>query len=229
MIIFENTPYREDKNLIEAYNSFMELLPEDGWALFRDADTLFLDPFYGEIISRAIQNNEDAGCFTCLTNRIGNKVQLHNEYEGDDIKKHREIAEKIKQKNYNTYDLFNFDVDSGSTLSGMLMVLSKKAWKEIGGFKRSTITSASPRKRSSNSNILGVDNQLHKDLHANGIELKIIKEMYIYHWYRGGGTDKDHLKPNTKYEHNKNNKSVKKSSGSNAKKFVENRHRRKKR
>lgn len=230
MIIFENTPYREDKDLIKAYNSFMEVLPEDGWALFRDADTLFLDPFYGEVINRAIRNNPDAGCFTCLTNRIGNNFQLHDEYTGDDITIHRTIAERIKAENYNCYDNFSFDIKSGSTLSGMLMVINKSTWQKIRGFKKSTIKEHA-RGGMISSNILGVDNQLHKDLHNNNIKLKIIKEMYIYHWYRGGDkTKKDHLKANTKYVHvppttkdaDENKKAV---PLSNTKKFIERRRR----
>lgn len=188
MQIFENTPYREDKNLIKAYNSFMELLPDDGWALFRDADTLFLDSYYGEIIVRAIRNNPDAGCFTCLTNRIGNKKQLHDEYTGDDINTHRKIAQKIKKANHGQYEEMPFSLGpTPQTLSGMLFVLSKDSWKKINGLKKSTI-------HQSSSNILGVDNQLHKDLYANNIKTKIIKELYIYHWYRGGTKNIDHLR-----------------------------------
>lgn len=189
MKIFENTPYREDKNLIKAYNSFMELLPDDGWALFRDADTLFLDSFYGEIINRAIRNNPNTGCFTCITNRIGSKLQLYDEYSGDDITIHRKIAEQIKKKNYSKYQDLPFSLTpTPQTLSGMLFVLNKQSWKKIGGFKKSTIHSKT------SSNILGVDNQLHKDLHNNNIKTKIIKELYIYHWYRGGTKNTDHLK-----------------------------------
>jgi GT2 family glycosyltransferase len=189
MLIFENTPYRKDKNLIKAYNSFMEIIPHGGWALFRDGDTLFLDPFYGEIIENAIHNNPDTGCFTCLTNRIGNKKQLHSEYSGDDIKIHRNIAKKLRNKNKGKYEEMPFRLGNNpQTLSGMLFVLSKDAWKQIGGFKQSTI-------HKNKSNILGVDNQLHKDLHENNIKIKIIKELYIYHWYRGGGSkDIGHLK-----------------------------------
>ena len=43
--IFENRIYRQDKDLIKGYNSFMELLPNDGWAAFVDADILYLDSF----------------------------------------------------------------------------------------------------------------------------------------------------------------------------------------
>lgn len=182
--IFENTPYRSDKNLIIAYNSFMELLPEDGWALFRDADTLFLDSFYGEIINNAILENPDTDCFTCLTNRIGNVRQLHNEYNGDDIVKHREIANKLRvQHTSKCDDMTNF---KGGMLSGMLFILSKKAWSKIGGFKEF---------KTGHSKILGVDNKLHMDLTEGGFKTKIIKGLYIYHWYRGGDMkDITHLK-----------------------------------
>jgi len=192
-IIFENTPFRIDKNLIIAYNSFMELLPDEGWALFRDSDTLFLDSFYGEVFERAIRNNPDTGCFTCLTNRIGNKKQLHNEYSGDDIAIHRTISDKLKKHNYNTYEQLSFRPEKSEALSGMVILLSKKAWKEIGGFKKSTLSNHSPRDK--NLNILGVDNQLHKDLNNKRIPLTLIKEMYLYHWYRGGDSqNNDHLK-----------------------------------
>jgi hypothetical protein len=213
--IFENTPYREDKNLIKAYNSFMELLPDNGWALFRDADTIFLDSFFGEIINRAIRNNPNTGCFTCVTNRIGNKAQLHDEYSGDDISTHRKIAEKIKKKNYSKYENLEFSLNASNpkTLSGMLIVLSKDAWKRIGGFKMSTL-----RLPTQPSYILGVDNQLHKDLHKHNINVKIIKELYIYHWYRGGTTNIDHLQPPKKNTVPPSHKQVQSLT---AKKFLE--------
>jgi len=172
--IFENTPYRLDKDLITAYNEFMELLPDNSWALFRDADTLFLDSFYGEILYKAIENNPNTGCFTCLTNRIGCEYQLYNEYKGDDINQHRLIANKIKTLNNNKYTSIN---NKKQPFSGMLMLLNKTIWNKIGGFKQY---------KKLDSKILGVDNQLFYDLIDNNIEVKIINELYIYHWYRGG-------------------------------------------
>ena len=179
--LFENTPYRRDKDLVKAYNSFMELLPDDGWALFRDADTLFLDSFYGETILKAIEDNPDTDCFTCLTNRIGCPIQKHSEYKGDDIIKHREIANKLKSVKP---EYINFPKDS-TLMSGMLFVLSKKAWDKIGGLKKHPNV---------NNNILGVDNKLHLDLLKNKFKIKVIKNLYIYHWYRGGNmSDTKHL------------------------------------
>lgn len=191
IVIFENTPYRLDKNLVKAYNSFMELLPDGSWGLFRDADTLFLDSMYGEVLVRAIKNNPTTGCFTCLTNRINNPQQLHSEYSGDGIRKHRAISNVIKKKNANQYKNIIYD-DSNPTgiisMSGMMLLLSKDAWNIVGGFKPSTL-------RTDNRNTLGVDNQLHLDLHINNIPVKLISEMYIYHWYRGGNKNSDrHLR-----------------------------------
>ena len=122
--LFENTPYRKDKNLIKAYNSFMELLPDNSWALFRDADTLFLDPFYGELIYNAIEENPDTDCFTCVTNRIGCLKQKHDEYGGDDIRIHRKIAEEIRIKNKSKYIDFN-TTGPPNIMSGMVFILSK--------------------------------------------------------------------------------------------------------
>lgn len=179
--IFENTPYRVDKDLIKSYNSFMELLPADGWAVFRDGDTLFLDSFYGELIVNAIKENPDTDCFTCLTNRIGNIRQLHSEYVGDDIIKHRQIAKKLREK----YGSTCIDFSKGA-LSGMLFVLSKSSWEKIGGFKEF---------KPGYSKMLGVDNKLHSDLFKNGFKTKIIRGLYIYHWYRGGNIHQtNHLK-----------------------------------
>ena len=183
--IFENTPYRSDKNLVIAYNSFMELLPPDGWALFRDADTLFLDKFYGQTIENVIKENPDTDCFTCLTNRIWCSKQLYNEYKGDDITKHREIAIKLKKKHGTNCEDFS-NPTPPYYFSGMVMILSKKSWEKIGGFKEY---------KPNYGNFLGVDNKLHIDLTKHGFKTKIIKGLYVYHWYRGpDNIDTEHLK-----------------------------------
>lgn len=180
--IFENTPYNSEKNLIKSYNSFMELLPNDAWALFRDGDTLFLDSFYGTLIEEAIINNPDTDFFTCMTNRIYCSYQKHEEYLGDDVRKHRIISNNLKEKHKGVYlDITN----ETKKISGMVMVLSKKSWLKIGGFKEFS---------NGYGNMLGVDNKLHIDLKDNGFKLKLIKGLYVYHWYRGGIKDDSHLK-----------------------------------
>lgn len=177
--IYENTPYNNEKDLVKAYNSFMELIPEDGWALFRDADTLFLDSHYNELFENAILNYPDTHCFTALTNRINNKFQLHDEYKGDDINIHRKIASKLKEKN--GYECEELALPY--YLSGFCILIKKSLWKKIKGFKT----------WNNKSKILGVDNKLHKDLIEHNESIKVIKGLYMYHWYRGGTTNKTHL------------------------------------
>ncbi len=184
MTLFENTPYRSDKDLIQAYNSFMELLPKNSWALFRDADTLFLDSFYGQHIIDAIEQNPNTGCFTCLTNRIGQPAQLHNEYKGDDITIHRQISHKLKQLNGLSYK--TFVGTKYNLMSGMVMVIKKETWENIGGFKEWSL---------GHSKILGVDNKLHLDLEKHNYDVKVLTGLYVYHWYRGGDMyDTKHLR-----------------------------------
>tara|TARA_B100000963_G_scaffold85829_1_gene73441 strand:- start:2475 stop:3929 length:1455 start_codon:yes stop_codon:yes gene_type:complete len=198
-VLFENTPYRTDLDLIKSYNSFMKLLPDDGWAVFRDGDTLFLDSYYGKVIEEAIKENPDTDCFTCYTNRVGCEWQVYNEYDGDDIVKHRTISNKIK----NIYSGEYLDVTNREDfyMSGVVMILSKKAWKKIGGFKEWS---------SKKGRTLGIDNRLYIDLRNNGFKIKLIKGLYIYHWYRGGNKeDKSHLTLNNHVITNKKPKNQK--------------------
>jgi len=178
--IYENTPYNNEKDLVKAYNSFMELIPDDGWALFRDADTLFLDYHYNELFENAIVDNPDTFCFTCVTNRLNNKKQVYEEYKGDDIKTHRAIAIKLRKKYGHSCEILPLP----PTLGGFCILLKKSVWKKIGGFKY----------WNSKSKILGVDNKLHEDLGKHNEPVKIIKGLYMYHWYRGGDyKNKTHL------------------------------------
>ena len=178
--IYEHTPYNNEKDLVKAYNEFMELIPSNGWALFRDADTLFLDYHYNELFENAIVDNPNTFCFTCVTNRLNNKKQVYDEYKGDDIKIHREIAIKLRKKYGHSCEILPLP----PTLGGFCILLKKSVWKKIGGFKY----------WNSKSKILGVDNKLHEDLGKHNEPVKIIKGLYMYHWYRGGDyKNKTHL------------------------------------
>jgi len=178
--IYENTPYNNEKDLVKAYNSFMKLIPDNSWALFRDADTLFLDSHYNELFEQAIINNPNTFCFTGVTNRINNKKQLYDEYKGDDISIHRKIAEKLRKKYGHSCEKLTHP----NYLSGFCILIKKSVWKKINGFKP----------WNSKSKILGVDNKLHKDLIDQNESIKVIKGLYMYHWYRGGDHEnKAHL------------------------------------
>ena len=186
--IFEFTPFRRDKNIITAYNNFMELLPEDGWAVLRDADLMWLDSYYGVQIIKAIEDNPNVGALTITVNRIGNRLNQHYSiYLEDDIIIHRKIAAKIKKKFEGVY--LDWNHETGELLNGMVMIVSKKVWKKVRGFKEWL---------PNYSKILGVDTKFHKDLLANNLDVKVIKGIYAYHWYSGfneiSGRNINHLK-----------------------------------
>jgi GT2 family glycosyltransferase len=182
MRLIENTPFNEEKDLAKAYNDFMELLPYDtDWAFFRDADTLFLDSFYGKHMLNIIRENPEYSCITGCTNRIGSPALLHDEYEGDDITIHRRISSNMKLLHGNMVTTLDYVADV-STLSGMCFAINKGAWKKSGGF------------RSGVNGMVGVDNNIHLDLINSGSKVGLAKGFYIYHWYRGGNKlDNKHL------------------------------------
>jgi len=176
MKIYENTPWSDDKNLATAYNEFMELVPNDSWVLFRDADTMILDPFYGTILRLIIETYPEASCFSAVTNRIGSPILHHNEYTGDDIVEHKRICDNLlHNKGYHCSEMPY--VEGKSTLSGFFFLIKKSAWEKVGGFKNY---------KGARSNMLGVDNMIHKDLEAHGLKTMVMNGVYVYHWYRGG-------------------------------------------
>ena len=186
--IFENVPFRKDKDLITAYNDFMELLPEDAYAVFKDADAMYLTPTYGLDIIKAIEDNPEVGCFTCKTNRIGNfRNQIHHVTDSDDIEVHRKIADKMQKKNQGQYTKWNHT--TRELLNGMFIVLSKKAWRKMG-----KVVIWEP----GYSKILGVDCAIHRSLLQNNMDVVTIESLYIYHYYSGfngrEGRDVSHLK-----------------------------------
>lgn len=176
-------PYDFDKDLCNAYNRHMRLLPNtEDWAIFIDHDAIWTTYDWKKIIAQYIERYPEYSCFTCLTNRIGNPRQLA---EGaptcNDYAKHREFGKLLATAP--EFVLEDFTHPTPNHLSGVVIVLHKSAWQQIGGFKP----------WSQNSNILGVDSALHRDLEAHNLKTGIMKNLYVYHWYRGGSKDKSHL------------------------------------
>lgn len=174
--IYYFTPFALDKNLGRAYNESMALLPkDDDWGVLMDGDTMFLHPNYGQIIANAIKVFPKTAMFTCLTNRVGNRWQLYTGKMDEDpnILNHKQNAIDCLRK-------FRLQCPEVSDIvSGMLMIMQKKTWKQFN-FK---------------DGLLGVDNDLTtRLLKANG-KVRIIKGLYIFHYYRlaEGAKYKAHL------------------------------------
>ena len=172
------SPYRTDKNLGKAYNEAMRLIPDDDWACIKDIDTCFLTPDAGNIMHEYILRFPEAALFTCFTNRVSqlSNMQLLTGMisEVSDMRIHARYAEQQKRK------LYRATVIEG-TISGMLMLISKKQWLEMPFIE--------------NDACLGVDTEYSRRLHANGKTILRMDGLYIFHFYRllTGVNNKKHL------------------------------------
>lgn len=180
MGIYYFTPYSTKKNLGAAYNEYMRLLPHDeDYACFIDGDAMFLNPDFGHQLTEIVKRYPDAGMFTAITNRVGNRRQCYKFKISEDpnIKNHRYIAKL--EKNRNPYKVSVVDYP----ISGHLMMIQKKVWKHFNFSEK--------------LKILGVDNDISIRLMDAGYKIYLMKGVYIFHYYRleeGGRKYKNHLK-----------------------------------
>ena len=128
-----------------------------------------------EPIEEMIKKYPHVGVFTAKTNRIGNKkqvlrnVNMHNH----NMFYHRNIGKKLQSE-------FRYSLTPSvapELLSGVVILISKKVWKDIGGCK---------------SGFLSVDNDIHQRCLNKGYEAYIMDGVYTYHWYRADG-DLSHI------------------------------------
>ena len=77
-MIYYSIPYSTNRNIGAYYNSVMENLPNDtDFACFVDGDTIFTTSNFGDQIADVIKKYPDNRFFTCYTNRVGYKYQIH--------------------------------------------------------------------------------------------------------------------------------------------------------
>lgn len=173
MYLLGCSPYRSDKNLGLAYNEAMQLLPPDGWAAFLDHDAIHTTPDWHRLIVGAIEANPDFGLFVGCTNRIGcgwmktPGVSPRNH----DMLYHRAIgAELAKRHGSAVRDVTEWERQPGGhPLSGVLMVISKRVWAHVLGFKNGFLT---------------VDNDCHRRVRDADFRVGLLLGVYVYHFYR---------------------------------------------
>lgn len=160
-----------------AYNELMAELPtDDDWAVFLDHDAMWTTSAWYHQIVAAIEAQPDAGLFTAVTNRVGNKAQRAPGVlvDNHDIRYHRKKGRELFERHY--AELVDV-TDIEPPISGVVMVIKKAVWARVGGFARG---------------FLGVDNRMHVDLREHGLRIYMLKGLYVYHWYRAEN-DKAHL------------------------------------
>lgn len=177
--IFFTQAWDSGKNLGRYYNEFMNMLPDDAYGCLMDGDTMFLDKKYGKHLYEYIKLYPNA-TFTCRTNRMHisntNQQLAGIDRENHDIMYHYEVARKRKIYLYEVTKLN--DPNPKELMGGMLMLVSKKTWKDVGGFVE--------------KKILDIDNYFHKELIKHKKEVLCMEGVYIYHRYRHDGS-KQHL------------------------------------
>lgn len=179
-MVYYFKPYSVEKDLGKAYNQYLELLPnDDDWACLIDGDVAFLIPDYGHLIQEVIGLYPDTGLFTCYTNRVGNLEQCYMGRISEDANmlNHRKIALMLsKEQRHKLKEL-------KSIISGHVMIVQKKTWKEVGGFTE-------------DHGILAIDNKFSKKILKAGKTIQLMRGLYALHFYRldTGRHDKSHLK-----------------------------------
>lgn len=167
------TPGRADKNIGNAINDIVKLLPEQDWICLRDIDTI---PLYHEKFFEQCENIANSGSYDlvgCITNRLGLERQLYKRQFSDesDILEHRKIAIEL----YNSFGSSVSTVHSG--IAGLMMLFSKDLWNRVGGFEEGYIV---------HPNGKFFDSEFCMKARAKGAKLGVADGIYLFHFYRFG-------------------------------------------
>ena len=126
-ILETKIPYVSSGALGEEYNRLMSEAKTD-WVLFLDHDVLLCNPHWYQICKKAIEQFPDAGMFTCYTNAISCKYQKTKAPSSKaSIWEHLKFGEEVFNKG-------GFWCTPVGVISGFFMLVSKKAWEDVGGF-----------------------------------------------------------------------------------------------
>lgn len=164
--LFNFMPFDAEKNLGRAYNAHMALLPDDAWGVLIDHDVAFVTLDWWHVFRRAIATKPDAGVFTVMTNRIAAPWQQTGDRNNHDMGHHCEVA-----KQRASIDTL-LDITDTKGFGGVVMCLSKKAWKDAGGFV---------------DGMFCVDHNMHFALVDKGYRNYVIEGLYVYHRRRAFG------------------------------------------
>jgi GT2 family glycosyltransferase len=177
--VFHVIPWNSYKNIGDSYNDTMVNVGSQDWVCFLDGDAVHTTPFFGKHIEDVIRDNPDYDLLTCYTNRIGFPPQIAPgvDRKSNDQKYHRDFGSNMWDK----YGTEVMDITKMRFISGVLLLIRKDIWEKVGGFK--------------NTEMLGVDNDIHMRVFKYGGKVGLMKGIYVQHWYRGGDINEiNHLK-----------------------------------
>lgn len=170
------SPFSLDMKYGIELNRCIEVIPEDDWCVILDTDAMFLSNKQIPMIYEYINRYPDTGLFLAKSNRSGSHAQRYrNEISKNyDISYWMRIADQINP----TYSVSE---PEGNTISGFLMLFSKKTWNEI--------------KFDENLDILHIDRTFAAGVLNLQKKIFIMDDVLVFHAYRllNGTKDKTHL------------------------------------
>gem|GEM_PF-3613177 len=179
MKLYTFTPYAsEGETFAEAISRHMNKLNTGEAAVICDHDIMIgTDKGWYPRIEAHLQRGMQFG--TCLTNLIGASYQKDDTAPQDfNDKSHAKYAADLAIQNDAQYDI----ITEEQLASGHLFVITKEAWDKIQPLETRTI--------------LELDNEIHRKMKQAGIDLWLMRDVYVYHRYRfGDQNDTAHLMP----------------------------------
>lgn len=164
-MIVSFVPFAPDRNFGRACNEAMALLPDHGWGVILDHDAMFTTAQWYAQIAEAVRCQPRA-MFFGMCNRIARPWQRIGDSTCHDVAVHRAFgAERLKQRTL-------LDITHSRPAGGVVMVVSKEAWREVGGFV---------------DGMYCIDHRMHLGHAAVGRPVYVIEGLYAYHWRRGDG------------------------------------------
>lgn len=170
------SPFSLEKDFLKELDYYMGLIPhEHDWACFRDGDTMFVRPDYGNSIQQYVNRYPGTGMFTCYASRCHYKIQVPEmgDMENASIEFHAKVAAELQTMYQPTQDV----VVLNRRIAGHMILLRKSTWLKI----RSSVFQ---KVRNKNKKILGVDTQISKAVLNIGLDIKLMKGIYLVHYLR---------------------------------------------
>ncbi len=175
-MIYTFMPFALDYNLGRAYNVAMGLIGEDDWAVFLDHDAIWTTRDWYRQLEEVTRAFPDAGLVTAVQTRGWQPWQCLWPCLGpapvrDDVRQHDMVSvRKLGSARAKTRTLL--DVTDASGIAGVVILTSKRAWRDSGGFP---------------DGMYCVDHGYHFALKRAGRRVYVHEGVLVYHWRRAFG------------------------------------------
>lgn len=181
MQIFKFQPFSTTKELGKEYNAHCTLVPDpEDWILILDHDAQIMVPEAYQVIENAITKYPGTAIFSALTNRVGYPQQCYvgQISDNDSYLHHRAIAAHMAEK------FKDGTCQEAFTVAGFLLLFKKSFWLK-NPFQENIISPEG----------LYFDKAFCMYAKNNGMKIRIINGVYVFHAYRihKDRYDKSHL------------------------------------